>query len=71
MQRRQSANQAVVDDCVGEDRWEPHQASGGPCSYNGLGMKSVYRAWAYQRRVDTPVDDLVTTMDKLKVSERE
>src|SRR5262245_4626144 len=34
-------------------------------------MESVYRAEAYQRRVDAPVGDLVTTMDKLKVSEHE
>lgn len=48
------------------------QASGGPCSYVGLGMKSAHAGMGITNaEFDALVGDLVTTLNKFKVGERE
>jgi hemoglobin len=48
------------------------QASGGPCTYAGRDMKSTHAGMAISGDdFDALVGDLVTTLDKFKVGERE
>ena len=48
------------------------EASGGPCKYSGRDMKAVHRSMGVTGAAfDALVGDLVATLDKFKVGERE
>ncbi|MBI4714658.1 MAG: group 1 truncated hemoglobin [Nitrospirae bacterium] len=48
------------------------QASGGPCTYGGRDMKSAHAGMGITNaEFDAVVDDLVKTLDKYKVGEKE
>ncbi len=48
------------------------EASGGPCKYTGSDMKTVHRGMGVTNAAfDALVGDLVATLDKFKVGERE
>ena len=61
----------MILSCESQDRY-PYQASGGPCSYVGLGLKSAHAGMDITTaEFNALVGDLITTLNKFTVGRRE